>query len=91
MAVDDPKDLDLLPLKSKSISWLWEFVFTRPLFAPEDNYQHHVLERIAALVDAGKIVSTRTRTMQGINAATLREAHREVEGSDAIGKLVVTA
>jgi NADPH:quinone reductase len=91
VAIDDPPGLDLMPLKSKSITWHWEFMFTRPLFEPDDLTQHELLERIAALVDAGQIVTTRTRTLQGVNAATLREAHREVEQSASIGKLVVTA
>jgi NADPH2:quinone reductase len=66
-------------------------MFTRPLYEPESPYQHELLNRVASLVDAGEIAATRTRTLQGITAATLREAHREVGESASIGKLVVAA
>jgi hypothetical protein len=39
-AIDEPEGLDLLPLKRKSLTWHWEMMFTRPLFAPEDPAQH---------------------------------------------------
>jgi NADPH2:quinone reductase len=91
VAIDEPEHLDLLALKPKSITWHWEFMFTRPLFEPDDHYQHDLLEQVAALVDAGEIRSTRTQTLDGINAETLREAHREIEKSASIGKLVIAA
>jgi NADPH:quinone reductase len=91
VAIDEPDDVDLLALKPKSLTWHWEFMFTRPLYEPESTYQHELLDRVALLVDAGEIVATRTRTLQGITAATLQEAHREVEESASIGKLVVAA
>jgi NADPH:quinone reductase len=91
VAIDEPHNVNLLALKPKSLTWHWEFMFTRPLYEPESLYQHELLERVATLVDAGEIVTTRTRTLRGITAATLREAHREVEESASIGKLVVVA
>ena len=33
-AIDEPEGLDILPLKDKSITFHWEFMFTRPLFQP---------------------------------------------------------
>ena len=48
-AIDEPEGLDLLPLKDKSITFHWEFMFTRPLFqTPDMIAQHDALERIAA-------------------------------------------
>ncbi len=91
VAIDEPDDVDLLALKPKSLTWHWEFMFTRPLYEPESPYQHELLERVASLVDAGEIVTTRTQTLQGITAATLQEAHRELGESVLIGKLVVAA
>jgi NADPH2:quinone reductase len=91
VAIDDPVGLDLLPLKLKAITWHWELMFTRPLLEPDDHYQHDLLVAVAALADRGAIRSTRTRTLHGITAATLQEAHRAIETSASIGKLVVTA
>jgi NADPH2:quinone reductase len=45
-AIDEPEGLDLLPLKNKSITFHWEFMFTRPLFEPPDMIvQHDLLDR----------------------------------------------
>lgn len=90
VAIDDPESLDLSPLKSKSQSWLWELMFTRPLYAPDDPYQHELLEEVARLVDAGTLRTTLTTRLTPITAETLREAHRRVETSGVIGKIVVS-
>jgi zinc-binding alcohol dehydrogenase family protein len=88
-AIDDPAGLDILPLKSKSITWHWEFMFTRPLYAPQDPYQHELLDEVARLVDAGTLRTTLTERLGPIDAATLRRAHVLVESASAIGKIVV--
>jgi len=41
--IDDPKTLDVVPLKRKSISVHWELMFTRPLFATADMIAQHRL------------------------------------------------
>ncbi|MFK3980630.1 zinc-binding alcohol dehydrogenase family protein [Micromonospora sp. NPDC050397] len=89
VAIDEPEGLDLLPLKAKSISWHWEFMFTRPLFLPADPAQHQLLEESARMVDAGRLRTTMTIELGPINAENLRRAHGLVEGSSAIGKVVV--
>ena len=89
-ATDEPEGLDLLPLKAKSVTWHWELMFTRPMLLPADTYQHHLLEATAALVDAGRVRSTVTTRLGPLDAATLREAHRLVESSATVGKVVVT-
>lgn len=81
VAIDDPETLDVTPMKPKSLSWHWEFMFTRPLHAPEDTYQRDLLNELATLVDAGKIHSTMTTHLHPFNADTLRDAHRQVESS----------
>jgi hypothetical protein len=35
------------PLKSKSLTWHWEFMFTRPMHEPDSTYQHELLERVS--------------------------------------------
>jgi zinc-binding alcohol dehydrogenase family protein len=90
-AIDEPAGLELLPLKSKSISFHWEFMFTRPLYqTPDMVAQHDLLERVAGLVDAGAVRTTLTTELGPINAATLRKAHEQIETGRTIGKTVIT-
>jgi zinc-binding alcohol dehydrogenase family protein len=89
-AIDEPEGLDLRLLKTKSLSWHWEYMFTRPLFAPDDQAHHELLDDLARLIDKGTIRSTLTTQLQPMNAGTLREAHRLVETGRTIGKIVVS-
>ncbi|MEU6037592.1 zinc-binding dehydrogenase [Actinomadura sp. NPDC047616] len=90
-AIDEPEGLELLPLKSKSVTWHWEFMFTRPLHqTPDMIEQKRLLERAAALVDDARIRTTLTTTHDDFSAAGIREAHRLVESGRMIGKVVVT-
>lgn len=88
-AIDDPKGLDLLPLKVKSIAWHWELMFTRPMFGYDMSAQQHLLTQAAAMVDAGTLRSTLTTTIDHFEAAGLRQAHRMVEAGTMVGKVVV--
>lgn len=89
VAIDDEPE-NILTLKMKSLSWHWELMFTRPIFEPEDEYQHALLEQTAELVDAGSLRTTLTTTLGPLNVDTLREAHRLIETSATIGKIVIT-
>jgi zinc-binding alcohol dehydrogenase family protein len=90
LAIDDPKTLDVAPLKPKSLSLHWESMFTRPTAGGDGQLrQHELLDEVADLVDAGRIRSTATTVLQPINAEQLREAHRLVETGTVIGKVVV--
>ena len=90
VAIDDPVGLDLMPLKSKSIAWHWEFMFTRSTYTtPDVVEQKHVLEEVASLVDAGRIRTTLTTAIDDFSAVGLREAHRLVETGRTVGKVVV--
>ena len=90
VAIDNLNGLDIDALKSKSLTFHWELMFTRPLAGGDAQLsQHRLLERVAELVEAGKIRSTVTTVLQPINAEQLREAHRLVETGRTIGKVVV--
>jgi len=92
VAIDDPSELDVLALKTKSLSWHWEFMFTRSMFqTPDMIQQHHLLDRVAALVDAGTVRTTLTTTLDPITAENLRAAHALVESGRTLGKVVVAA
>jgi NADPH:quinone reductase len=78
------------PYKAKSIGIHWEMMFARPRFKTADQAeQGRILDRVAALIDAGELRGTRTETLTPINAANLREAHRRLESGNTIGKLAL--
>ncbi|WP_224387053.1 zinc-binding alcohol dehydrogenase family protein [Pseudonocardia sp. ICBG1293] len=89
VAIDEPEGLDTLPLKTKSQAWHWELMFTRPLSEPTSTVQREILDEVARLVDAGELRTTETRRLQGLTAASLREAHRLIESGSTVGKIVV--
>ncbi|MGO2658293.1 zinc-binding alcohol dehydrogenase family protein [Mycetocola reblochoni] len=89
VAIDDERDLDIMALKDRSLSWHWEFMFARARHGYDLIAQHTLLARIARLVDAGRLRTTRTRTLTPLDAASLREAHRAVESGHMVGKVVV--
>jgi NADPH:quinone reductase len=78
------------PYKAKCIGIHWEMMFARARFKTADMIeQHHLLNRVASLVDAGELRTTHTETIGAINAANLRETHRRLESGTTIGKLVL--
>lgn len=92
VAIDDPGAMDVSLLKPKSLTWHWEFMFSRSLFqTPDMVEQHHLLNKAAALIDAGTIRTTLTSTFDPINAENLRAAHARVESGRTVGKVVVAA
>lgn len=92
VAIDDPETLDIAFLKSKSISFHWELMFTRPLAGGEgQRVQHEVLQRVADLVDEGRLVAPVAQVLAPLDAARLTEAHALVEAGRVVGKVVVAA
>jgi zinc-binding alcohol dehydrogenase family protein len=88
--IDDPPTLDIVPFKRKSVSVSWELMFTRPLFATPDMIaQHHLLDEVSALVDAGVLRTTLTDESGPINAANLKRVHAHIESGRAVGKSVL--
>ncbi|WP_429064502.1 zinc-binding alcohol dehydrogenase family protein [Aeromonas bestiarum] len=84
----EPWDLSLL--KSKSVTFSQEFMFTRSLFqTPDMIEQHKLLGRVAALLDQGVLKTTLTRTLSELTPITLARAHAEVEAGRMVGKLVI--
>ncbi|OII18866.1 zinc-binding alcohol dehydrogenase family protein [Curtobacterium sp. MCBA15_013] len=91
VAIDDPEQVDVVALKSKALSWHWEFMFARSLHQANDMHrQHELLDTVADLVDSGRVRHTATTVLRPISAETLREAHALVESGRVIGKVVVT-
>lgn len=91
VAIDEDPDMDLRALKSKSIAWLWESMFTRGVYETPDMIgQHELLDAAAGHFESGRLATTLTREIAGLNAAGLREAHEIVASGRSIGKVVVT-
>ncbi len=88
--IDDPAALDVLPLKTKSLSLHWEFMFARSMFnTPDMIEQHHLLNAVAKLIDAGEIKTTIAHNLGTITAEHLRSAHQMLENRQAHGKVVL--
>lgn len=88
--IDDPKSLDIVPVKRKSVSVHWELMFTRPLFnTPDMIEQHKLLNEVSAMIDRGDIITTAAAELSPINAANLKKAHAQIESGKTIGKLVL--
>jgi NADPH:quinone reductase-like Zn-dependent oxidoreductase len=89
VAIDDARQ-DLYPLKSKSLSWHWEFMFARSMHHAADLVrQGHLLDEAADLLDKGTLRHTMTTAVDDFSAAGIRRAHDLVEGGRAVGKVVV--
>jgi zinc-binding alcohol dehydrogenase family protein len=89
--IENPaRPLDFVKLKPKSISVHWEFMFTRSRYETADmDEQGRLLNEVAALVDAGRIVTTMQTNLGAVNAANLKRAHALVESGKTVGKIVL--
>ena len=82
--------LDVRLLKGKSLSLHWESMFTRSIFeTPDMAAQGALLNRVAELVDAGRLRSTLGEHFGRIDAANLKRAHAAVESLTTQGKTVL--
>lgn len=74
----------------KSVTFVWEMMFTRAMFGTADMVeQHRLLNEVSALIDAGKLKTTLGEVYGKINAANLRRAHAALESHRTIGKIVL--
>lgn len=89
--IDDPKQLDIVPFKRKSVSVHWELMFTRSMYQTADMAEQHIaLGEISLLVDAGVLRTTLTEQAGAITAANLRRVHAFIESGRGIGKTVLS-
>jgi zinc-binding alcohol dehydrogenase family protein len=89
--IDDPDQLDIVNFKVKSVSVHWELMFTKSLFHTADMIaQHHLLNNVSDLVDAGLLRTTVTSDGGHINADNLVRAHGIVESGRSYGKVVLS-
>jgi NADPH2:quinone reductase len=77
-------------LKTKSVTFSWELMYTRSTYQTDDmEEQHHILNKLAELFDNGTIKTTLNTTLKGFTAENLKEAHRLLESGKTIGKVVI--
>ncbi len=77
-------------LKSKSVSFSWELMYTRSMFQTEDMIeQHHILNKVADLLDEGVLKTTLNQTLIGLTADNLKKAHHLLESGKTIGKIAI--
>ena len=81
---------DLFVFRPKSVSIHFELMFTRPLLQTADiEEQHRLLNKVADLVDSGRVRSTLRENYGRIDAANLMRAMSFLKSGRAIGKVVL--
>jgi zinc-binding alcohol dehydrogenase family protein len=88
--VENKGPLDQQVMKLKSVTHVWELMFTRSKYETDDMVeQHKLLDRIADWIDNGTIKGILRETLEPINAANLKKAHAKLESGTMIGKLAL--
>lgn len=88
--VENQLPLEQELLKQKSVTFIWEFMFTRSMFqTPDMVQQHELLNQVANWIDQGIVHGTSREVISPINAENLRRVHRTIEQGRSIGKLVL--
>ena len=78
-------------LKSKSVGFVWEFMFTRPMHnTPDLIEQHHLLNKISELIDNKVIRHTRKEPVEKFSAENIQHAHTQLLTGNTIGKIVLS-
>lgn len=89
VAFNEKQDLNLL--KSKSVTFTHEYMYSRPLHDADDlNIHHQYLTDITEKLEAGHYKPTVNKVIDGLSADSLYEAHKTLESHSMIGKLVIT-
>lgn len=82
--------LDMSKLFAKSVTFVWEMMFTRSMFGTPDMIkQHQLLNTSASLIEQGVLHTTLGEVYGKINAENLRRAHAALEDGHTIGKIVL--
>lgn len=90
--VTSQQDHNIDKLKAKSAGIVWEFMFTRPVYQTADiTAQHQLLNRIAEMLDDGRLRCTLKETLGPINTDNLTLAHQKLLEGHTLGKIALTA
>jgi zinc-binding alcohol dehydrogenase family protein len=89
VGTDHPFDLN--PFFSKSITFVWEMMFTKSMYETDDmQSQHDLLNQVATLIDQGILKTTITKNLGVLNSVSLAQAHQFLESGKTIGKIVLS-
>ena len=89
--VGNKEPLDLNILKNKSVTFAWEFMFTKSKYGTEDMHsQGELLNRVSQLCDRGIIKTTLKANFGSLNTHNLAQAHAQLESGTTIGKIVLS-
>lgn len=87
---ENRRPINLRLLTTKKATFAWEWMYTKSYYQTDDiQSQHDILNKIAQLIDEGRLKNTLTRSLSPLNATNLRKAHSLVEGGHMIGKVVI--
>lgn len=82
--------VDLGAFFAKSVTFVWELMFTRSMFQTDDMIeQHRLLNEVSYLVDSGKIRTTLKERLAPINPDNMKEAFRKSMSGSMLGKIVL--
>jgi NADPH2:quinone reductase len=77
-------------IKSKSVTFSWELMYTRSMFKTDDMIeQHHILNKLSTMFNQKILVSTNNQTLKGLSAESLIQAHKQLESGTTIGKITI--
>ena len=89
--VENKHPLSQSVLKNKSITHVWELMFTKSMYETEDmQTQHDLLNRAADLFDEGILKTTLTTDMGDLTVENLTKAHAQLESGSTIGKIALS-
>jgi zinc-binding alcohol dehydrogenase family protein len=87
----DSQPVNISLFQAKSVGFMWELMFTRPMFkTPDMQVQHELLNEAGQLLDEGVLKTTMTENYGPLTAENLRNAHGKIESGSMIGKLVLS-
>jgi zinc-binding alcohol dehydrogenase family protein len=88
--VGNRRPLDLNRLKARSVTFAWEFMFSRSQFQTADmGRQGEILDHLAELFEAGALRPTLRQTFSPINAGNLELAHAQLASGRTVGKIAL--
>ena len=82
------RDHNIDMLKAKSVTFSYEFMFTRSMYqTPDMIEQHKLLSNVADLIDRGVLTNTANESFGPLTPESLQKAHALLESGKAIGKI----
>lgn len=88
---ENHRPINLRLLTKKKAHFSWEWMYTKSYYQTDDMItQHDILDKIAQMLDSGKLRCTMTKSLTPLNATNLRKAHKLVESGHMTGKVVIS-